>query len=172
MDIEDVLIPSHISEEWDQSIARGMKFLDTYFVRKDWVDEIDLEGLDLNDSTRCVCGQIFATHAESEEAYGFGIKTGYEWALKFVMEHDLEEDDDPYDRERREGQWSEEHGFYAPLTGDFTDDDEFDGYDPEEEIYKLNGFDTYGQWRETGFDYWGLFTERWKSSLKKRKEHL
>lgn len=158
---DEVIVPRAIEREWRKAIREGMKFLDNYYDRKDWVNDIDLNTLDLNDGTLCVAGQLFETEHQANQN---GHQNGYEWVLKYVVEHE------PWAEGLDEHQMAKKLGFYVPT--DETDDDD-PGYDDpiEKRIAKRNGV-TVGDLWHIQASHWELFTREWEHAIIKRREEL
>lgn len=163
---EEIIVPRAIEREWRRSIKKGMEFLDGYFERKDWVNDIDIDSLDLNDESMCVAGQLFATHADAE-AEGIWADSGYGWAIKYVVEHE------PWAQSQRrlDSEVAKQLGFYTPTEPD-PYDERYEGHDPVEvRVAKRNGVDIGYLW-DNDCTHWQLFTREWERELKKRKERL
>lgn len=63
----------------EKAIDAGIAFLDERFGRKTWLKGIDLDELDLEDGSYCVCGQLFSDDAPA------GLD-GYTYAVREVLE--------------------------------------------------------------------------------------
>lgn len=167
------MIPPRMEQEFEERIERGVEFLDNYFETKDWVSEIDLEALDLNDSTRCVCGQLFDSQGNKVfNGQDEGL-SGYDYAIRHVVEHDGEDPGSSYEARREYEQSliqnSTNYGFNI-VKGDIEDED------LDDEIARFNGFDPDSQ-REYLLDdefptAWGVLTRMWTERLEKRKAEM
>lgn len=61
-----------------ERVANGARWLDENF--PGWMDRINLETLDLNDSERCICGQVFKE--EAAVSSDWIIDSGYGYARR------------------------------------------------------------------------------------------
>jgi hypothetical protein len=138
-------VPEEVMRAWDEVIDNGIEFLDGY-LGEEWVREIDLEELDINDTSKCVCGQLFDPET-GRQAVTEGHTDGYSWAVSNVIEHGVPAD----------------YGFnlFDDECFSVEETDEFDlvaGANPKYEISSFTMFD--------------LFTARWAERIEKRKAEL
>lgn len=151
---KQITVPQSLLNEWNACIDRGMAFLDDYFDGPEWVGRIDLDRLDLNDASVCVCGQLFDEQGQKM------VVTGYDYALKHVIEHDTNETGRVPDTEM----FPEEYlGFSLVEDGD---------YDPDEIIAGHNRLNSLHELFDLGGSAWVLFTELWAERLAKRQAEL
>lgn len=151
-----LMIPLEVQEKWDDAILRGMTFLDGY-LGSDWPLHIDLDRLALNDTRACVCGQLFDEEGKQVVSpRGYDI-SGYDWAVKNVLEHGVPTNvrvDDP-----------------AVYLGFNLEDD---GEPEEDLIAQANGYADFNDaWHhDFRFSAWDLFTAAWSTAIEKRKAEL
>lgn len=163
---DDIVVPRAIEREWRRAIRKGMEFLDRYYDRKDWVNDIDLETLDLNDATTCVAGQLFGSEYEAARN---GVTSGYEWVLKYVVEHEpwAEKVSNSSFSSERYKAYAQELGFYAPTF----EDEEFEEDPIEERIARRNNIEVADLY-QFGSGHWELFTREWERAITKRRQEL
>lgn len=58
-----------------QRVAAGVEWLDANY--PDWRDNVTLEYFDIQDSSKCVLGQLFESEAFDEDGYWYAIHRGY-----------------------------------------------------------------------------------------------
>jgi hypothetical protein len=82
-----------------ERVAKGAAFLDG--AMPGWRDAVEPDALEIEDSCRCVCGQVFSEHAEAvvtydEDGCASGYFSGFEYAIgRYATSED----------------WAHDHGF-------------------------------------------------------------
>lgn len=165
-------VPTKVLDRYHETITRGMEFLDGYLGGPEWVDEIDLEALDLENSSQCVCGQLFdemTGRRTVEDMDTEDGQDGYGYALKHVLEHGVPEGeiDQQWDKHVR--------GIHAAQYLGFSINDE----PVEEAIAEHNGYpNVAAMWHDDDLDIddilspWVLLTRMWTERIEKRRAEL
>lgn len=164
-----ITIPAEVEDLYNDTITRSMNFLDDYLGGIDWVNEIDLEALDLECATQCVCGQLFDAETGVRTIEGMDNEDGYAYALKHVVEHGVPEE------VRAEYEDEAEHvarSKMAEYLGFCIDSDSVDDL-----IAKGNGYENAkAMWDDDGVDEiphpWDLLTKTWTERIEKRRAEL
>ncbi len=171
MTVKTIEVPEQIHDEYHQIIDRSMAFLDEYLGTVEWVNDIDLEALDLEISSECICGQLFDMDTGYRVVEDMDTTDGYSYALKYVIERGVPDEVVKNLKERSTG----EH-VYESLTAEYLgfslDDDKYNTM-----IAKHNG---YRGWVDMitdtdVVDYpspWQMLTDTWIERIEKRKAEL
>lgn len=148
-------VPTDVLEHLHTCIDRGMEFLDEYLGSPEWVNEIDLKALDLNDANTCVCGQLFRadTGRRTIEDEDIGESDGYSYAIKWVIEHGVPRD----------------NSFNSGKVLDVVSDHGFSLWNEEwieERLSDHNDVTIHM------VDPWELLTDLWTERIEKRRAEL
>lgn len=162
-------VPPQVMDQYHERITRSMAFLDDYLGGPEWIDMIDLEDLDLEDASQCVCGQLFDEMTGLRTVDDMRAGDGYAYALKHVVEHGVP--DDYLDTDLAQ----QLRGIHAAEYLGFTISDE----PVEEAIAKHNGYPTIdAMWQDDDLDIsdiphpWVLLTQTWHDRIEKRRAEL
>lgn len=163
-----IAVPSQLLDQYHEAITRSMVFLDDYLGGPDWVNRIDLDELDLEDGSSCVCGQLFDRETGMRTVDDMRTSDGYDYALKHVVEHGVPE------------------GFFDDAESEFTFHItasrylgfSIDGEAEEDILAKHNGFESAStMWQMHGDDLdvlspWEILTQTWRERIEKRRAEL
>lgn len=167
-----LLFPPHVVDQYHEKVTRSMAFLDDYLGGPEWVNMIDLEALDLEDATQCVCGQLFNEATGLRTVEDMEMTDGYVYALKHVVEHGVPE--------HMVGEEANKHDLRSRAANYLGFNLDHDRVDDAIAIYNgyRNDTDMWSRISDDDIDFlsckspWRMFTEVWRERIEKRRADL